>query len=65
LRTKHKVNTALNGDFTIDSSIVHGIVGKNKSNAQIQNVENLFIAANNIEAGFFNKIPLWLFGFLY
>jgi len=28
-------------------------------------MENSFIAADGIEAGFGNKIPLWLFGFLY
>jgi len=65
LRTKHKVNTAENGDFTIDGNIVFEIGGKNKSNSQIKNVENAYIAADNIETGFANKIPLWLFGFLY
>jgi len=65
LRSKHKVNTALNGDFTIDGSIVFEIGGKNKSNAQIRNVENSYMAADNIETGFANKIPLWLFGLLY
>ena len=39
--------------------------GKNKSSSQIKNVENAYIAADNIETGFANKIPLWLFGFLY
>jgi len=65
LRTKHKVNTAQNGDFTIDNSLVFEIGGKNKSNTQIKNIENSYIAADNIETGFANKIPLWLFGFLY
>ena len=65
LRTKHKVNTALNGDFTIDGSIVFEIGGKNKSDTQIRNVKNPYIAADNIETGFANKIPLWLFGLLY
>jgi len=65
LRTKHKVNTAENGDFTIDGNIVFEVGGKNKSNSQIKNVENAYIAADNIETGYANKIPLWLFGFLY
>lgn len=42
-----------------------GAKGKGKSNSQIKNVENAYIAADNIENGFGNKIPLWLFGFLY
>ena len=65
LRTKHKVNTARNGDFTIDDNIIFEIGGKNKSNSQIKNIENAYIAADDIETGFANKIPLWLFGFLY
>jgi hypothetical protein len=65
LRAKHRVNTALTGDFTIDDSIVFEVGGKNKSNTQIRNVENTYIASDNIETGFSNKIPLWLFGFLY
>ena len=65
LRAKHRVNTAQSGDFTIDGKIVFEVGGKNKSNSQIKNIENAFIAADNIETGFANKIPLWLFGFLY
>ena len=65
LRTKHKVNTAEKGDFTIDGVVVFEVGGKSKSNAQIKTVENAYIAADNIETGFSNKIPLWLFGFLY
>jgi predicted AAA+ superfamily ATPase len=65
LRTKHKVNTAGNGDFTIDKNIIFEVGGKNKSNSQIKNIENAYIAADDIETGFANKIPLWLFGFLY
>jgi len=65
LRTKHKVNTSKNGDFTIDGNIVFEVGGKNKTNSQIKNVDNAYIAADNIETGFANKIPLWLFGFLY
>jgi predicted AAA+ superfamily ATPase len=65
LRTKHTVNTAANGDFTIDRKFVFEIGGKNKSNSQIKNIENSYIAADDLETGFANKIPLWLFGFLY
>jgi predicted AAA+ superfamily ATPase len=65
LRTKHTVNTSVNGDFTIDRKFVFEIGGKNKSNAQIKNIENSYIAADELETGFANKIPLWLFGFLY
>jgi predicted AAA+ superfamily ATPase len=65
LRTKHKVNTAQYGDFTIDNTFVFEVGGKNKSNSQIKNIGNSFIVADELETGFGNKIPLWLFGFLY
>jgi len=65
LRAKHKVSTAKTGDFTIDEKIIFEVGGKNKTNSQIKNIENAYIAADNIENGFANKIPLWLFGFLY
>ena len=32
---------------------------------QIAGKENAYIAADNIEYALGNKIPLWLFGFLY
>jgi len=65
LRAKHKVNTAKSGDFTIDEKIIFEVGGKNKGNSQIKGIANAYIAADNIENGFANKIPLWLFGFLY
>jgi predicted AAA+ superfamily ATPase len=65
LRTKHKVNTAKNGDFTVDGEIVFEVGGKNKGGSQVKNIESAYIAADDIETGFANKIPLWMFGFLY
>jgi predicted AAA+ superfamily ATPase len=65
LRQKHKVNTAQYGDFTIDNTFVFEVGGKNKSHAQVKNIENSYIAADDLETGYGNKIPLWLFGFLY
>jgi len=65
LRAKHKVSTATNGDFTIDDKMIFEVGGKNKGNSQIKDIANAYIAADNIENGFANKIPLWLFGFLY
>lgn len=53
------------GDFFIKNKYTFEIGGKNKSYSQIKDIENSFIAADDIEVGFGNKIPLWLFGFLY
>jgi len=41
------------------------IGGKGKGFNQISGVEKSFVVADDIETGFGNKIPLWLFGFLY
>jgi hypothetical protein len=41
------------------------IGGKTKTRKQIKSIENAFVAADDIEFGSSNKIPLWLFGFLY
>jgi hypothetical protein len=61
----HRVKIAKNGDFVVDGKYTFEIGGRNKTGEQIKNVENAFVIADDIEAGFQNKIPLWLFGFLY
>ncbi len=53
------------GDFLIDEKYLFEVGGKNKSFKQIKNIENSYVVADDIEVGFGNKIPLWLFGLLY
>ena len=53
------------GDFLVDNKYIFEIGGKNKSFNQIKDIPDSYIAADNIEYGYGNKIPLWLFGFLY
>ncbi len=53
------------GDFLVNNQYTFEIGGKNKSYEQIKDIENSFVIADDIEVGFGNKIPLWLFGFLY
>ncbi len=53
------------GDFLVKNRYTFEIGGKNKSFAQIADMPNSFVLADDIEVGFGNKIPLWLFGFLY
>ena len=53
------------GDFLVDEKYTFEIGGKNKGFRQIKNIENSFVVSDNIEIGFGNKLPLWLFGFLY
>ncbi|MCD4789845.1 MAG: AAA family ATPase [Bacteroidales bacterium] len=65
LNVKHKVSYPKQGDFLIDNKYIFEIGGKNKTQKQIAGIENAYIAADDIEYGYKNKIPLWLFGFLY
>lgn len=65
LKEKHKVSYPERGDFLVDEKYTFEVGGKNKTLEQIKDIENAFIAADNIEFGYGNVIPLWLFGFLY
>lgn len=65
LKYLHKVNYTKAGDFIVNEKFTFEIGGKNKTGKQIENINNAFLAVDNIETGFANKIPLWLFGFLY
>ncbi len=66
LKYKHLVNIPDQGDFMVDNHIVFEIGGKNKGRKQVRNLNfETYIASDEIEHGLKNKIPLWLFGFLY
>ena len=65
LKYKHTLSLPKFGDFLIDNKYTIEIGGKDKSFKQIEGIENAYVAADDIEFGFSNKIPLWLFGFLY
>lgn len=65
LSANHRVGFAKDGDFLVDGRYLFEVGGKGKGFAQIRNIPDSFVAADDIEYGFGNKIPLWLFGFLY
>ncbi|MCX7115244.1 MAG: AAA family ATPase [Gammaproteobacteria bacterium] len=65
LSYQHEVSTPLQGDFMIDNQLIFEIGGRKKEFAQIQSLEQAFLACDDIEQGSGHKIPLWLFGFLY
>ena len=60
-----KLNISKQGDFIVDDKFIFEVGGKNKGFEQIKDMPNSYIAADDIEVGVGNKIPLWLFGFLY
>ncbi|MBT8359167.1 MAG: ATP-binding protein [Desulfobacterales bacterium] len=61
----HKVSMPQKGDFCVDNKYIFEIGGKNKSFKQIKDINDSFLAIDDVEVGVGNKIPLWLFGFLY
>ncbi len=65
LNYMHKINYPKSGDFIVDDNYVFEIGGKNKTTRQIKEIKHSYIAMDEAETGFANKIPLWLFGFLY
>lgn len=65
LSSTHSVAIPQHGDFLVDGKYLFEVGGKNKTFEQIANMKNSFIAADDMETGYSNKIPLWLFGFLY
>ena len=52
------------GDFFMEGYTFE-IGGRKKTNKQVRHLENAFIVVDEIEIGHAQKIPLWLFGFLY
>lgn len=54
-----------NGDFRIDKDIIIEVGGADKGFEQVKNVENAYVAADEIDIATYRKIPLWAFGFLY
>jgi predicted AAA+ superfamily ATPase len=53
------------GDFVINGKFTIEIGGRNRSPKQIAGIENSYLALDDIEMGHQNRIPLWIFGFLY
>ena len=65
LMQDHEVFHTKVGDFIVDENYTIEVGGKEKGFKQIKDVPNSFVAADDLELGHGNKIPLWLFGFLY
>lgn len=61
----HQIHAGDQNDFLVDHAYEFEVGGKQKGGDQIRGKKNAFIAADGIEVGAKNKIPLWLFGFLY
>jgi len=65
LSAQHRVSLAEKGDFWVDEQYLFDIGGKNKKRNQIAGEARGYVIKDDIEEGWENIIPLWLFGFLY
>ncbi len=61
----HKLAIPEHGDCLVDDEMLFEIGGRRKSFNQINDKTDSYVVADGIEVGMGNKIPLWLFGFLY
>ena len=61
----HNITASKKGDFIVNDKYTVEIGGKSKSFKQIKDIDNSYVVADDIEVGSGNKIPLYLFGFLY
>ena len=62
---ENSLSVPVKGDFLIDDKYLVEVGGKNKTFKQIKDISDSFVIADDIEIGSGNKVPLWLFGFLY
>ncbi len=61
----HQLSMPNQGVLVVDGRWLFEVGGKNKGFSQIRGIENSYVAADKIDIGHDNKIPLWLFGMLY
>lgn len=61
----HNLNEPQDGDLLVDEKYLFEIGGKGKQFKQIADKPDSYVIADDMETGVGNKIPLWLFGFLY
>jgi len=65
LNHKHEVLYHDKGDFIVDGKYIFEIGGASKGDKQISDEVNAYVVRDDVETGYSNVIPLWLFGFLY
>ena len=61
----HELTFSGSGDFLIDNTHTIEVGGHRKSFEQIKDMPDSYLAVDDIEIGNGNRIPLWIFGFLY
>lgn len=65
LRVSNDLKYPKQGDFFVNDKYLFEVGGRKKSFEQIADIPNSFLAVDDTEVGFGNRIPLWMFGLLY
>ena len=65
VRLKHTICSSRESDFLVDEKYTFEVGGKSKKQRQILGLDNAFVVKDNIETGYANVIPLWMFGLMY
>lgn len=65
VRKDHVVAYIGVGDFVVDGKWTFEIGGKTKRFNQIADIKDSYVVTDDTAVGSGNKIPLWLFGFMY
>ena len=61
----YRVSIPAMSDFLVEDKYTIEIGGRSKGKKQIRGQKNAYVVRDDIEIGYGNVIPLWLFGFLY
>lgn len=64
-RSLKSVTVSPISDFLIDNKYTFEVGGKKKKQKQLRDIENGYVVKDDIETGYGNIIPLWMFGMLY
>ncbi|MBD5281861.1 MAG: AAA family ATPase [Bacteroides sp.] len=65
LSQAHTLSEPPTGDFLIDEKYILEVGGNTKTYRQIADLEDAFLVVDGVESTIGNRVPLWLFGFLY
>lgn len=65
LALDYKLSEPKVGDLLVDEKYLFEIGGKNKQYKQIADIPDSYVIVDDVESSIGNKIPMWMFGFLY
>ncbi len=65
LAPDHRMTEPPKGDFLVDEKILLEIGGSGKGFSQVADIPDSYLVVDDLETGIGNKLPLWIFGFLY